>query len=436
MKFGSLLIRNTVFRGLNIIAGILITFILLRLLSVKDFGLYSLMMANAAIFNLFTSLGSESGIVYNYSAGKLKPKSVLGILFSVTFFQLLLLIVAELIFYRSTGSYWIAGWETKDAFLFGLLFLFSLAVNDKYVSLLNAAHLYTLTNKVIFVSNLILLTVLSFFLVADNEEPGFFYLKIIVLGAALQAVLLVLSFHFISKQPFSFSFPDKREIKTFFSYSFIAFATNCIQFLAYRIDYWILDFYHGDNAVGIYSVAVRLGQLFWVFPMLFATIILPKMASGNDNEEKIISLMRITILLMACITVIAFALSPYVIPWVGGEAYRQSVMPFWYLLPGIFFFSITTMVAAYFAGVNKLRINLMSSVICLVSVVVLDFVLIPSMSAEGASLASGVGYSIATFYTIWAFAHYKQKSIFYLFVINKRDLLLINNYIKGVFNYK
>lgn len=434
MKFGSLLIRNSIFRGLNIIAGILITFVLLRLLSVTDYGHYSLMMANVAVFNLFTCLGSESGIVYNYSSGKIQGKSLLGILFSVTLFQIILLLIAEVLIHFTTGSYWMMGWNTPDAIFYGLLFLLSLGTSDKYVSLLNAAHLYTLSNKVLFISNFILLGVLSFFLFGKNDKTGIFFLKIIVWASALQALLLIIFFHLFSGQPFKLSIPGKKELKLFFSYSSIVFITNGIQFLAYRIDYWILNYYHGEKAVGVYAVAVRLGQLFWVFPTLFAAIILPKMASGKEADDKILSLMRITIAIMGIVVLIAFLVASFIIPWVGGEEYRPSVVPFWYLLPGIFFFSITIMLAAYFAGINKLSINFRGSLICLLIVVILDFILIPAHGIEGAALASAIAYSIATLYTMSAFARFKEKSVVSLLVINKRDLLLIKNYFHTLFH--
>ncbi len=72
--------------------------------------------------------------------------------------------------------------------------------------------------------------------------------------------------------------PVKNEISVFFSYSFIVFITNVIQIFAYRVDYWIVDYYHGESELGVYALATKLAQVLWVLPGVFAGIIFPQVA--------------------------------------------------------------------------------------------------------------------------------------------------------------
>ncbi|HTD95050.1 MAG TPA: hypothetical protein VK644_14595, partial [Chitinophagaceae bacterium] len=83
MRFADLLVGNVVFRSLNIAMNILITVLLTRLMSVEGYGIFSLLVANASIFNLVTCLGVESGITYHYSSKDIAREKIFSIIYSV-----------------------------------------------------------------------------------------------------------------------------------------------------------------------------------------------------------------------------------------------------------------------------------------------------------------------------------------------------------------
>jgi O-antigen/teichoic acid export membrane protein len=69
------------------------------------------------------------------------------------------------------------------------------------------------------------------------------------------------------------------------------------------------------------------------------------------------------------------------------------------LLPGIFFLSAQTLLAAYFAAVGKPSFNLYSTIFSLSIVLILDFILIPTHGALGAATASTIAYFAGGLYT-------------------------------------
>jgi len=85
------------------------------------------------------------------------------------------------------------------------------------------------------------------------------------------------------------------EIKVFLSVSVVTLITNSIQFLAYRMDYWFIEYYRGVKELGWYSLSVRLVQVFWVLPALFAAILFPVVAKEGSryNDEQMLSFTRL-----------------------------------------------------------------------------------------------------------------------------------------------
>jgi O-antigen/teichoic acid export membrane protein len=433
MRFADLLVGNVVFRSLNIVMNILITVLLTRLMSVEGYGIFSLLVANASIFNLVTCLGVESGITYHYASKDISKEKIFSIIYSVSLFQVVLLVIAEIVHHTFTGTYWLFDQGNHFPLLWAAIYIAALGLIDKYSALLNGAHLYTLCNKIIFFSNLATVLLFAFFYFFRKPVFTFFYLELVIAAAAFQAMLLIVVFHSSSRYLLSLTLPERDDWRRFFSYSFIVFITNVIQFFAYRVDYWILNFYHGREQVGLYSLAVRFAQLLWVLPILFASIIFPQVAdmSKVQDTRKLLSLVRIANTIVLIGGVIAYAVAGVVIPLVAGEAFRPSIVPFHFLLPGILLFSLNIMLAAFFAGKGRLKVNLTASSICFASIVALDLLLIPRYGNRGAAIATSISYSLSTFYLIWKFRELGAGQSMNIFLARKEDWKTIRNYLKA-----
>jgi O-antigen/teichoic acid export membrane protein len=423
MSFGRLLARNIMFRVLNIAVNLIIIILLTRLMGTAGYGVLSLLVANASVFSLVSCLGSESGITYHYASGSMQRSKIFSIIYSIIFFQLALLGITEIIHFSITGHYWLLRGHELKFLLWGLLYLFSLTVIDKYTAFLNSHHLYTLANKIIFFSNLIALLLFGGLFYLCEQQELFFYLQVFILTTFIQALMLFALFHIKTGQPLRFSATDKNDRKLFFSYSFIVFITNVIQFLAYRVDYWLLDYFRDSESLGLYALAMRICQLFWVIPILFAGIIFPRVA---DTEIKFstgdfLKLLRITHTGLLVIMIAAAFTAGWFIPFFFGRDFSHSLRVFLYLLPGFYLFSINILLAAYFAGKSKLKINLTASSICFILVFALDLWLIPEYGIEGAAIASCIAYAAASVYSIVRFSRMEKKSFFSLFIIQKGD---------------
>ena len=436
MNFSRLLIRNIVFRGLSISAGLIVTILLTRLMGTEGYGALALLIANASVFSLVSCLGSESGITYHYAADSMQRSKIFSIIYLIIFFQLVLLTAVEFIFYNISGHYWLIEKSEMKFLSWSLIYLFSLTIIDKYTAFLNGSHLYTLANKIVFFTNIITLLLFGGLYFFYEKRETIFYLQIFIISNFIQALIMVIAFHWFSKQPLLFTRIAKNDWKIFFSYSSLVFVTNVIQFFAYRIDYWLVDYYSGSDALGLYSLAVRLGQLFWVLPLLFASIVFPRVADKKMNYDgfAFLRLLRITNAFLLLALILAAALANLVIPLFFGEDFRNSVTAFLYRLPGIFLFSTNIMLAAYFAGINRLKVNFIGSTMCFLLVLLLDLWLIPLNGINGAAIASSIAYAAATIYSVWQFIVIGNSSLKDIFLIQRDDWKLTKNLFNKMFS--
>jgi len=198
--------------------------------------------------------------------------------------------------------------------------------------------------------------------------------------------------------------------------------------MAYRIDYWLIAYYlRSESLLGLYAQAVKLSQLFWVIPLFLASVIFPVIARNKDYRDinRLLSLIRIMnfINLMGCI--VLFLIADRLMPFLFGTQFAGSSSPFKLLLPGIFLFTNTIIISAYFAGIKKLKIDMIGSIVCLLTVLILDIILIPRYGIKGASVATTISYSLTTIYFIFFFLRTTDSSLMDLILVKKQDFTSI-----------
>jgi O-antigen/teichoic acid export membrane protein len=433
MSFTATLASNAVYRICNLVVIFLITALLSRLMGVGGYGLLSLLIVNGTLFNLITSFGSDSGITYHVASKPASMNRIVTVILLILFLQIILFGVIETGSFVLNGHLWLLKTKEQKLWWMGLSFLASISLQEKYTAILNGTHLYTLCNKTILLCNALSLFVFAVLFFIIKPQNFNLYLMLFVMLSLFQALALVLVSHTYAGISFRFLFLKKEEFSIFFSYSLLVFVTNCIQFLAYRVDYWLIDFYRNEKELGWYSLAVRLVQFYWIFPLLFASIIFPKVISANAdyNENKMLALLRAinTVNLLAG-ALLFFFISPFITA-IFGKEFQSSVPAFLILLPGIILFGNTIILAAYFAGLNKLMVNFWGSLLCFISIFLLDILLIPTKGFLGAALASSIGYFLTSVYFVIVYCKKSGQNLLSLFVPEKNDWKFVQSVIKN-----
>jgi O-antigen/teichoic acid export membrane protein len=183
------------------------------------------------------------------------------------------------------------------------------------------------------------------------------------------------------------------------------YAGNLVQFLNYRLDVFLVAAFVGVREVGLYALAVTLGQLTWIVSNSLATVLMPRVAasSQDDAAREAARLTRIALAIAAAGGLALAVIATPFIDVVYGAAYHGAVAPLLVLLPGVVVFSAVNVLAAYIAGLGHLRVNVVISLIGLTATLTLDLLLIPRVGAVGAAFASTVSYSMSAIVTLlWA----------------------------------
>jgi O-antigen/teichoic acid export membrane protein len=433
---GKMLVTNVVYRILNVAIVFAVNVLLSRITGVAGYGLLSLLIANAGIFNLLSAFGADAGITFHSASGRLSSGKLLSFIGSIVIFQILALIITETISWYAGGHLFLFKTDQLQYAWLGMIFLISISLVEKYSALLAGNQLFSLCNKTILLSNIIMLGVLIVFYITGNKQPVHFLIMMYVLLTLLQAIFLMIAYHVTGRHPFRIESLRKEDLKLFFSYSMFTFLINVIQFLAYRVDYWLLDHYRGEEELGWYSLAVRLVQLFWVIPLLIASIIFPVTANMRKayDERQMLALIRGINLLNVAAGILLFFIAPVIIPFLFGEAYTNSVLLLQLLLPGVLLFCMVTILAAWFAGQKKLAVNFYGSLLCLAGVLTLDMLWIPSLGMKGAAIASSVAYGATALYFIGVYCYRQKIPVTKFFILQHTDLQYIRGILRSVFS--
>lgn len=234
---------------------------------------------------------------------------------------------------------------------------------------------------------------------------------------------------------FTFTFMNTGQLKYILNFSFLAYLANLLQFLSYRMDFWFVKYYSGNIPLGIYSLSVNLAQMLWLLPQAVSTIFIAY--SGQRDQSLAITqtnvLSRISVNIIFCATVFLELTIGYIIPLLYGTEFKDAVPLFQLLLIGIVPFSITTIIASYFAGKGNIRINLYCSLIGFVVCLVFDFILIPPYGNTGAAIATVLSYIISTLFIIIVYIQYTKTSVQDILLMKKEDFLFIKNKISSKF---
>ncbi|HWP47297.1 MAG TPA: flippase [Candidatus Limnocylindrales bacterium] len=209
-------------------------------------------------------------------------------------------------------------------------------------------------------------------------------------------------------------------------YAFPCYLANLIQFLNYRLDVFIVSFFVGVKGVGLYTLAVSLAQLIWLISNAAATVLLPRVAALQDivseNVTRTTQITRVSFWLSFISALFLALLADQILPWVYGEAFRQSITPLLGLLPGIVAFSVVNVLASYIAGIGKPQLNLAVSSVGLVVTVIFDLWLIPRFDIFGAAIASTFSYSISALLTLEIFTRKSKVPVRQVLLLTSEDI--------------
>ena len=237
---------------------------------------------------------------------------------------------------------------------------------------------------------------------------------------AILAVVLV-----FRKVKFKFEF-FPAQFKETARFGIKSYFSNLSQFFNYRLDMFLVSMFTGWAGVGIYAVAVSLGEILWFLPGSMALLLLPKTSATPDKERNSFTpvVCRVTFAFTIITGVLLFIFSDTIVKLLFGEKFIPSILPLLILIPGTIIYSIQTILASDIAGRGKPEYNTYISFGGLTATIILDLLLIPSRGVSGAAFASSVSYIATTAVTIAVFLKMSGGELGSIIFIKRRDIEL------------
>ncbi|MEO8821544.1 MAG: polysaccharide biosynthesis C-terminal domain-containing protein [Ginsengibacter sp.] len=431
MNFKRELIKNIFFKVINVFLSFVITVLMVRLLGVDGNGIYSLFIANTAIVVLIISFSFNSGITYYSAKNEFASTALLNSAFVILLLQVVLVLIAEKIFSSIFGFSFYVDIQFPQLSFWGCIYLSSVLFNGYLSAIFTGNKWFDSLNSLTVIINVLFVIVFSYLLFSNKSNSlahTLLILKTYIVLVALQTLLNLIVLLKKIRYRFKFSFLKLKQFKLVFMYAGIAFFSNLFQFLAYRMDYWFINYFNNKEELGLYALASKLNQVLWLLPMTIAAVIIPFTVTASekllDNLKTIIRLQFNAYILLGIVLAV---LSPIFIPIIFTNAFSGTVLPFIILLPGVIIFTLTTILAAYFAGSNRQDINLKISFFCFFTILVGDIILVPRFGKEGAAVASSIGYAISGFCSLYVFSKQSGSSFKKLLWVQKQDFSRVKN---------
>ena len=429
MNFKKELIKNILFKAVNVLLSFVVTVLMIRLLGAEGNGIYSLFMANTAIIILIVSFSFNSGITYYTAKNEFSSASLLNSAFIILLLQVVIILIAEKIFYLLFGFSFYVDIRLSSLSFWGCLYVSAILFNGYLSAIFTGNKWFDLLNILTVITNIIFVIVFSYLLFKNTSNgiaQTLLILKTYILLIALQTALNLIIL--LKKINYRFNFPvlKIKQFKLVFMYAGIAFFSNLFQFLAYRMDYWFINYFNNKEELGLYALASKLNQILWLLPMTVAAVIIPFTVTASEELiEKVKTIVRLQFNGYILLGLILAIVSPVFIPLIFSSSFLGAVLPFIILLPGVIIFTLTTILAAYFAGINKQAINLKISLLCFFTILAGDIILVPRFGKEGAAAASSIGYALSGFASLYFFSKQTRWSFKELLQVKKKDFLLI-----------
>ncbi|MBU2651816.1 MAG: polysaccharide biosynthesis C-terminal domain-containing protein [Bacteroidetes bacterium] len=204
-----------------------------------------------------------------------------------------------------------------------------------------------------------------------------------------------------------FRFRDSiQAIRDLFRYGFLNQLAHITQLLSFRLSYYILNSFHGEGSVGIYSNGIALMESVWLISKSISLVQYARIANLDDksySQSLTVRLLQVSLVfsLLIILPLLILPASAYV--YIFGEGFSGIKTAMWALAPGVLIYNINIIVGHYFSGTGKYQFNTLASGIGLAVSLISFYLLIPAFDVAGAGWATSISYFATSLVILYFF---------------------------------
>ena len=377
---GVIITGNIAFRLISLF----VTIYLARYLGTAEFGKYSFVFAYLAFFGVISDLGFRAILVREMSRDSSLAPKLIGNAYIIRLILTVFAVVLPIIIITQT-SY------PSDTITYVCIAAFTLLF-------MSFSNLYT----TIFQTNLRMEYDIIAKLTFKILSAGLIFLIIFSRGTLTQ-IILALVFSEMVRTLISYSFARKF-VKPQFEVDFglwkhllkeaLPLALSSVIWIIYsQIDIVMLSLMKGDAAVGIYSAAYRLFEPLIFIASALMLSLFPIMSKYYKNsKERLIKSYELSVkylLIIALLIAISITfVADKIILLIYEIEFTESATVLQILIWGLVFIFQYRVFLELLIAIDKQKLNTLSTGICAIINVTLNFILIPILSYNGAAIAT------------------------------------------------
>jgi PST family polysaccharide transporter len=382
-------------RILRMGAGLVVGIWVARYLGPSQYGLWNYAIAFAALAGAFATLGLDNIVVRELVRDPQRQDVLLGTSFVLKLISgvaALAVAILAISFVRSGESLtlWLVG-ISAAGFIFQSLnvvsFYFQAKVQSKYtVYAANGAFLLTALIKVV-----LLLTgaPLIAFACAGLGEM------------LLSAIFLTVAYHLNHYRMRTWRF-EARVARELLGECWPLLLSGIAIIIYTRIDQIMIGEFLDEQAVGIYSAAIRISEVWYFIPVAIAASVFPSILGSKKRGEalylrRLQALLDMLVLMGIVVALLVTIAGDFVILSLYGEAYAKSANVLKVHVWSGVFVSLTAAASGWFLTEGLQKLALRRTVIGAVTSISLNLVLIPKFGVMGAAWAAVISHAVCVF---------------------------------------
>jgi O-antigen/teichoic acid export membrane protein len=386
-------------KGINLGLALCIGILLARYLGPEDFGTYNYALALVSIFSVFSSLGLNGIVVRDLVEFPHQEYEILGTSFIL----------------RLTGSLFSIG-------LIALMVSLFMPNESRILPLILLLSIANIVSAFQTVSFYFEANVISKYVVKASSISQACYFGLIALLIFFQASLIMIAFASVL-QSFLTSFlvvylylRQKKKLsnwsfswirsKSLLSRSFPLILSSLGAIIYLKIDQVMLGQMTSASEVGIYSVAVRFSEVWYIFPNLIVASYFPSLLKSKERNykeytsrlQKMYDMLAVSALIIAVsVTMVSYPL----ITLLYGDVYKGSAVILSIHIWASIFIFMRSLLSKWLIAEDLYIYSFVTHTSGAVVNVILNLLLIPRLGGIGAAIATLISYAFASYIALF-----------------------------------
>ena len=184
-----------------------------------------------------------------------------------------------------------------------------------------------------------------------------------------------------------------------------------LAYLLLRVDVFMINAFLGSEKAGLYSLAVSLADILSMVSSSVGILLFPVASAYGDDKQRLIfteKVLKSVLWVLIPIAILLIMTVDYWLPFVYGDSYKEAIVAFKILIPGVVFWGVEGIIANFSASIKNFKIPIVAMTLSLLVNLILNTSFIPQYGINGAAMSSTISYGITLLIMGINFLHYRK----------------------------